>query len=101
MPSEEVLRVVEGLTDDERVLLRVLARTSKEKTNVFNEGQLRKKKALENVDVHEVLRSLAAAGLVNPVKRRVWQTTKLGREAEHFLLTEWIWSKHGLRVVRL
>ena len=65
--------------------MREAVRIAKTKTNVFSEQQLQRRKACHDMNVGELLRSLSNKGLITPVKRRVWRTTSLGREIEHYL----------------
>lgn len=100
MVSGEVLLVVSTLSESEKTLMRELARVAKSKTNVFSEEQLKIRKSLEDIDVRATLRSAAASGLVQPVRRGRWRTTGLGRKVEHFLWEQWIQNRYPYAVVR-
>ena len=88
------------LSQEEKLLLSYVPRISKSDSNIFSEKQLTKKKALRGIDVARVLKSLQDAGLVQPVKRKVWQTTPLGRKVSHEVMDRWLRRKYDFRTVR-
>lgn len=80
--------------------MRTIARLAKSKTNVFSEALVAKKKVCKGVRVSVVLFSLANQGLLRPVKRRVWQTTAVGRQVAHYLELRWLEERYGYSVIR-
>lgn len=98
--SGQILAIVAILTDDEKRVMRSIARTAKSKTNVFSEGLLGRKKACRGIHLSAVLASLANEGLIRPVKRGVWQTTSIGRQVAHYLELRWFQERFGYQVIR-
>lgn len=88
------------LSEAERLVLRYVPRIGKSDSNIFSEKQLAKKKALREIDLAHVLKSLQDAGLVQPVKRKVWQTTPLGRKVSHEVMDQWFRRKYDFQTVR-
>jgi len=95
-----VLAVVGMLSEAEKLVLRYVPRISKSDSNIFSEKQLTKKKALREIEVDRVLKSLQDAGLVQPVKRKVWQTTPLGRKVAHEVMEQWLRRRFDFETVR-
>lgn len=100
LSSAEVLAVVEMLSSEEETVLRFVPRISKSDSNIFSEKQLTKKKALRDIDVARVLKSLQDARLVQAVKRKVWQTTPLGRKVAHEVMERWFRRRYDFPTIR-
>jgi len=98
--SAEALAILALLSVEERKLMREIVRIAKSKTNSFHEGKLVQRKACKSMDIPSLLHALSNKGLVGPIRRRVWATTKLGREVEHYLQIRDFDSTLGYRVVR-
>jgi len=100
VPSAQLLAIVGLLTDGEKIVMRIVARVAKSKTNVFSEAVVIRKKACRGIQVSVVLASLANQSLVRRVKHGVWQTTAVGREVAHYLEAKWVEEKYGFPVIR-
>jgi len=98
--SAEGLEILGLLSADERKLMREIVRIAKSRTNAFHEGKLTRRKACEALEVPDLLHSLSNKGLVRPVRRRMWATTKLGREIEHYLQAKDFDANLAYRVAR-
>lgn len=92
--------IIGAMEEYQRVVMRELARIEKSPDNVFSEKQLSRRKACFKMHVDAVLKELAAIGLVNPVKKGVWQTTPIGRRVEHALELRYLQQRYGFKVKR-
>jgi hypothetical protein len=84
----DVKETMNSLSEAAKKVLYIIPRLPKSKNNIFSEEKLKKKglKKLRGVDLELVLKELTKKGLINPVKRKVWQTTSLGRKVSHELM---------------
>ncbi len=98
--GEDVDSVISDLSVDERTVLRQIPRLAKSDTNVFSERQLKRKKPCHDLEIGKILLKLANRGLINPVKRRRWRTTSLGRKVGHELERIWLEERFGYSVQR-
>ena len=82
--------VIGGLSPAERTVMRNIARIGKTGSGFFTEEKLARRKELEGLDIHLMLRGLQSIGLVEQVHpgKGLWVATRLGKKVEHILEVE-------------